>query len=260
MKMLFPLQDRPGIFGDLGRQALCRRRFDCLGRIVLAHGYALSATDTEFVVDDCNLFFIKGNSPLTAIHHALAASRAIGPFYDRFGIRVKLQFSSHTGRAHPEIFQGASESRHFMAFEMRHGHQHIGFGNGRAYEGFPAILPSWNGNHHLVCSSEPIGNNDRSPGNAYGIESVQVSYVQMVHGIGTPTAVQGIGIGQKSPGTHLPQQFHHPGRIIVTYKSQIPAFSKMDLDGRKFILAIKPLNSGGLDKQFQLFGQTHAGT
>lgn len=82
----------------------------------------------------------------------------------------------------------------------------------------------------------------------------------MIHGVGPGTAVKRIGICQKGPGTHLPQQFRHSGSVIVTQESHVAQFPKMDLNGCKFIFTVQGFYAGRFDQKFHFFWKASPGS
>ena len=102
--------DSEGIFRNLVVQTLGGIFGSHHGTVVLAEGYALSATYAFGVVYFCLAAGIEVHGVVCAMLHADVAAYAV--FYVNLGLRgaVQFQLSAYAGTSHAQILQGAAET------------------------------------------------------------------------------------------------------------------------------------------------------
>lgn len=133
--------DSEGIFRNLVVQALGGIFGSHHGTVVLAEGYALSATYAFGVVYFCLAAGIEVHSVVCAVLHADVAAYAA--FYVNLGLRGAMQFqlSAYAGTSHAQILQGAAKTGLFVPLEVVHTDYNIGIGYRCADFGCRTIFP-----------------------------------------------------------------------------------------------------------------------
>ena len=240
--------DSEGIFRNLVVQALGGIFGSHHGTVVLAEGYALSATYAFGVVYFCLAAGIEVHSVVCAVLHADVAAYAA--FYVNLGLRgaVQFQLSAYTGTSHAQILQSTAEAGLFVSLEVVHTDYNIGVGYRCTDFGCRTIF-SVQRDFAVVRSLQSVADDDLALGRN-GVEPILHRALQVVYGIGATTGIQCVAVRQERFGSQAAEQGCHSSCIIGTQVCQIAGFAEMDFDGSKAILQRKLLDACPFQQAF----------
>ena len=240
--------DSEGIFRNLVVQALGGIFGSHHGTVVLAEGYALSATYAFGVVYFCLAAGIEVHSVVCAVLHADVAAYAA--FYVNLGLRgaVQFQLSAYTGTSHAQILQGAAKTGLFVPLEVVHTDYNIGIGYRCADFGCRTIFPVQR-DFAVVRSLQSVADNDLALGRDR-VKAILHRTLQVVYSIGTTTGIQRVAVRQERFGSQAAEQGCHSSCIIGTQVCQVSGFAEMDFNGSKAIFQRKLLDACPFQQAF----------
>ena len=241
----FILQDGLGILGNLVVEPFRGIAFAHDGRIVLAQGYALSATYAFVVVDYGLVVGIEVYGIVGTVFHAYVAAFAVVNIDARLRIAVQLQFAAYAGTTHTQVFQGAAESGLLVALEVSHRDDDVGIGQSRpdfrsfaifAIQGYFAVFGSFQaiGNNHLALGRD-------------GVIAVFHGALQVIYRIGSPARVECIAVGEERLGSPRTEQIGQSGGIVGPQVGQVARLPEVDFYSYKLVFEIDGLDAGPFD-------------
>ena len=141
-----------------------------------------------------------------------------------------------------------------MPLEVRQGDEDVGIHDGAADFGFLYISAAFHRDQGLIGAFQTVGNDHMAAGGE-GRKAVGVGCVHVVQGIFASADIQGVAVGQERFAAQFFDDLDHHGGVVGPQVSQVAGFTKMDLDGGKFVVEINLPDAGGFDQPFQLLGQ-----
>ncbi len=241
----FIFQDGLCIFGNLVIEPFRGIAFAHDGCIVLAQGYALSATYAFVVVDYGLVVGIEVYSVVGTVFHAYVAALAVVNIDTGLRVAVQLQFAAHAGTTHTQVFQGSAKSGLLVPLEMGHRDDDVGIGQGSpdfrrfaifAIQGYFAVFGPFQtiGNDYLALGRD-------------GVIAVFHGALQVVYGIGTSARVERIAVGEEGFGTPRTEQIGQSGGIVGPQVGQVARLPEVDFYSYKLVLEIDGLDTGPFD-------------
>jgi len=182
------------LFGELGEAHVPVHAYGFGG----ADGHALAAAYAGFLVDAglCAFSLDEGGGGSGADGDALAAGDAFFLLYLELDA-VLLALAYEGGAAHGDVLNGAAEAGHFVSFYVGHDDHAACVQDARRYlGGLEAGAGGGQGYLAPVVALESIGYDDGGSAD-FRHEAVGYGGLQVVHGVGAGTGVEGVGVGKE---------------------------------------------------------------
>ena len=180
-------------------------------------------------------------------------------FGDNLGLAeaVHGHFTGAATAAHTDIFDGASEARHFMSLEVGQGNEDVGVHDGAADESaleFRAVFQRY---FHVVGTLQTVADDDLAAG-AQGGESVFIRGIEMLKSMLAAADVQGVAVGKEGASAEGLHPVDHGAGEVGAKEGEVPRFAEVHFDGHELVFEVDGFDAGGSHELVELVQQTGA--